>query len=126
MAKGIYAGIGTCISGMAKDIGIYGAGVCACSIVKGSGIYSAVVVSALGAANKTGFIIALKSGVEKASGLVGSGKAIGFALELWLWLWLGWAVALAFWFCGSLEEFGLKLGSIIFPKGEVKDIGSLF
>ena len=89
MAKGIYAGIGACVSGIAKGIGIYTTGVCACSIVKGSGVYSAVAVSVFGAANKTGFIIALKSGVEKASGLVGSGMAIGFGLELWLWLWLG-------------------------------------
>ena len=90
MAKGIgiYAGIGACASGIAKGTDIYGAGVCACR-VKGSGVYSAVAVSVLGAANKTGFTIALKSGVEKASGLVGSGKAIGFGFWLWLWLWPG-------------------------------------
>jgi len=83
MAKGV------CTCGIAKGTGIYGAGVCACNIVKGFGVYSVVAVSVLGAANKTGFIITLKSGVEKVSGLVGSVKAIGFGLELWLWLWLG-------------------------------------
>jgi len=85
-------------------------------MAKGVGVYIGVGASACGAAKRTGFTIAEKFGVAKVSGLAGSGIAIG----LGLWLWLGWAGG--FWFCGSWAELGLKLGSAILPKGEVKGI----
>ena len=88
-------------------------------MAKGVGVYSGVGVCACGMANKTGFTIAEKFGVLKASGLAGSGIAIG----LGAWLWLGWAKG--FWFCGSWAELGLKLSSAILPKGEVKGIRPL-